>query len=242
MTHFELVVKGEHYERDKIKYNGKDTTILFLDEDGFYSYAFDKQTLSVEFLYTTYANFEVTKLGETTLHTRIIHSFFGDYCFWFRIDDVSLDEFGQVYYCWNIAEKTGSIVNDVERSYEYSIDNNRTKCYTFHHQNTLFDSILEITHNDTAVKKIIDNSILKTFEEGKQISESNSGTVFDPEQVYIVGDDVYFVSGFGVGPLAGRHYYYVVKWNFNTEECTFLTSVYFDYFQEWVDDMIIFNR
>ncbi len=242
LTHFELVVKGEHYKRDEIKYNGKDTTILFLDENGFYSYTFDEQSLAVEFLYTTYDSFEATKLGEDALHTKIINSFFGSGCFWFRIDDVSTDEFGQVYYCWNIADKTGEIVDDVDESYEYSVDNNRTQAYSFHYKQASFNRALEITDNDTGAKKVIDKSILITFEEGKEIIKFKSTTTFGVEQAYVVGEDIFFVCGFGVGFLSEPHYYYIVKWNFNTEECTFVTSVNFDYFQEWVDDVIIVNQ
>ena len=50
LTHFELVIKGVHYLREDIKYNGKDTIIVFLEQDGYYSFAFSKQNFVVEFL------------------------------------------------------------------------------------------------------------------------------------------------------------------------------------------------
>ena len=239
LTHFQLIVKGEHYNRSEIKYNEKETNIIFLDENGFYSYTFNKSNLFVEFLYTTYDDFVVTKLGEATLPEKIINGYYGDNCFWFRMDDPSTDEFKQIHYRWNTLNKTGSIVESVDDNYEYSANNNRVNNYTFNYQNKLFDKVLEIVDNDTRIKKTIDKSILKSFEEGKRISESNSSTIFSPEQVYVIDDDIYFVSGLGVGVLSEPHYYYIVKWNFNTEECTFITSIYFDYFQEWVDDFII---
>lgn len=242
LTHFQLVIKGEHYERSEIKYNGKETNIVFLDEDGFYSYTFNEPNLRVEFLYTTYKDFETIELGKTTLPREIVNSFYGDNCFWFRINDPSTDEFNQVYYCWNIVNKTGKIIDDVNDNYEYSLDNNRTKDYTLTYQSKMINSTLEIVDNNTGTKKIIDKSTLKTFEEGSKIIKSNSSTYFSPEQTYVIGDDVYFVSGFGVGILSESHYYYIVKWNFTTEKCTFITSVCFDYYQEWVDDMIIITK
>ncbi|MBQ7760943.1 MAG: hypothetical protein IJ400_02695 [Clostridia bacterium] len=242
LTHFQLVVKGEYYNRSEIKYNEKETNIIFLDENGFYSYTFSKSDLFVEFLYTTYDDFVVTKLGEATLPAKIINSYYGDDCFWFRIDDPSTDEFKQIHYRWNTLDKTGSIVENVDDNYEYSPNNNRTNDYTFNYQSKIFDKVLEIVDNDTGIKKTIDKSILKSFEEGRKISESNSSTIFSPEQIYVIDDDIYFVLGFGVGVLSEPHYYYIVKWNFNTEECTFITSTCFDYFQEWVDDMIIINQ
>jgi len=44
------------------------------------------------------------------------------------------------------------------------------------------------------------------------------------------------------GDVADHHYYYIVKWNFHTEECTYITSTYFDCFQEWVDDIVILQE
>ena len=241
LTHFELVIKGEHYDRSETKYNGKETNILFLEEDGFYSYTCSAEDLLVEFLYTTYDSFETIELGEATLPKKIINSFYGDNCFWFRIDDPSTDKFKQIYYCWNVVDKTAKIVDDVDSSYEYSLDNNRTKDYTFIYHSGVFNNTLDIIDNDTGVNKKITKSILRTFEEGKQISRLNSSIVFAPGQLYVIGDDIYFTASVGIGFLTDIQYYYILKWNFNTEECTFITSTRFDEFQEWVDDMIILD-
>lgn len=241
LTHFQLVVKGEQYDRSEIKYNGKETNIVFLDEEGFYSYTFDEADMKAELLYTVYNGFEVTELGEATLPSKVINSFFGDNCFCFRIDDPSVEEFKQVYYCWNIADKTGKIIEDVEDNYEYSLDRNRSKDYTFNYKSGITNNALEIVDNKSGVKKVIDESVLETFEEGRKINKFNSTVDFGPERAYAIGDDIFFVSGFGVKPSGKPHYYYIVKWNFTTEECTFVTSVRFDKFQEWVDDMIIIS-
>lgn len=245
LTCFELVIKGERYKRTDIKYKGESTYIVFLDEQGFYSYSYRDTDLCVKFLYTTYDGFKTTELGEAILPAEKIISFYRDNCFWFRMDDPSIEQFRQMYYCWDTVSKTGAAVDrdDVTKNYENSEDNGRTKDYTLDYHSGFFGgSRMEITENSTGTKKVIDRSVLKTFEEGRKIDDANSSTVFTPAQVYIIGDDVYFVSGFGVGFLGDPHYYYIVKWNFYTEECTYITSVYFDYFQEWVDDVIILQE
>lgn len=242
LTHFELVIKGEHYDRSEIKYNGKETNILFLEEDGFYSYTYSAEDLLVEFLYTTYDSFETTELYETELPSKMLDGcHYVDNCFWLRLDDPSTDKFKQIYYCWNVVDKTEKIVDEFPFS-ELSVDNNRSSGYTVDYKSRPDEtSTLVIVQNDTGVKKEIDKSILSTFEEGRQIEELKSSTYFRGEQVYIIDDDIYFVLGFGVGFLADIQYYYILKWNFNTEECTFITSTRFDEFQEWVDDMIILD-
>lgn len=242
LTHFQLVVKGKHYERSEIKYNGKDTNILFLDENGFYSYAYNNTNLRVEFLYTTYDDFKVTELGEATLPNNIINSFYGDNCFWFRMIAPSDDKSKQVYYCWNTLDKTEKMVENVDDDYEYSPDNNRSKDYSFSYKSLFFIEELTIVNNETDVKKTINKSILKTFEEGREIRKFKSSTVFTARKAYVIDDDIYFVSSFGVDTFADNMYLYLVKWNFNTEECTFITSTCFDYYQEWVDDFIIINQ
>ncbi len=243
LTHFQLVVRGKHYERSEIKYNGKDTEIVFLEENGFYSYAYSKEDSSIEFLFTTYDNFEVTKLGEMTLPTtEFVHSYFYNNCFWIRMYANPDDEVDFIHYCWSTLEKTGHFVDNYDW-YNRLPDYNRSSDYTFSYKSSLFIEELKIVNNDTGVEKKINKSILKTFEEGIKISNSNSRTVFRPDRVYVVDDDIYFISSFGVGPLSTTAYYiYIVKWNFNTEECTFVTSTHFDYYQEWVDDMIIINQ
>lgn len=243
LTHFQLVVNGEHYERSEIKYNGKDTDIVFLEESGFYSYAYSEEDSIIEFLFTTYYNFEVTKLGEMTLPTtEFVHSYFYNNCFWIRMHANPDDEVDFIHYCWSTLEKTGHLVDNYD-FYNCLPDYNRSNDYTFSYKSSLFIEELTIVNNDTGVEKKINKSILKTFEEGIKISNSNSSTRFRPDRVYAIDDDIYFISSFGVGPLSTTAYYiYIVKWNFNTEECTFVTSTRFDYAQEWEDDFIIINQ
>ena len=241
LTCFELVVNGTHYDLGDIKYNERQCNIVFLEENGFYSYTYNQDNLSVEFLYTLYETFETTSLGTETVPSKIINAFWGDNCFWFRMDNPNTDEFQQMYYSWCIDTKQMNIVDsdNISDNYEYSKDSNRSTRYAFTYTSKALWNYLEITDNESGITKKVDSSILNAFEEGKKIKKTNSSTVFNISHAFEDDGTIYFVSIFGVNPLGDPCYCYVYKWNFETEECEFYTSIYFEFYQEWVTDMYI---
>ena len=241
LTCFELVVNGRHYDLSDIKYSGQRCNIVFLEENGFYSYIYDPAHLSVEFLYSRYDTFETTSLGTTTLPAEIDNAFWQDDCFYFRIDDPSTDEFQQMYYSWCIDTKQVTIVkhDSISLDTEYSVDNNRSAKYSFAFISTLFNDYLEITDKESGITKTVDPSILRTFDEGNKISHADRHTTFNIQQAFEHNGTIYFASLFAVNPLGDPCYCYVYAWNFETEECEFYTAVPFDSYQEWVTDMYI---
>ena len=241
LTCFELVVNGAHYNLDDIRYNGQLCHIVFLEEDGFYSYVYTQDDLSVEFLYTRYETFEVTSLGSEILPAKIIHAFWGEDCFWFRMDDPSTEEFQQMYYSWNIHTKQSTIVDSdcISNDFESSEDSNRSTRYVFSYTSKLFGSYLEITDIQSGITKKVDHSVLKRFEEGQKIRKLNASTRFNISHVFEDNGTLYFATLLGVNPLGDPCYCYVYTWDFETEACEFYTFVYFDSYQEWVTDMYI---
>ena len=247
LTYFELVVHETHYDLDDITYNGQKCHIVFLEENGFYSYTYNQEDLSVEFLYTLYEGFETVSFGTETLPSQIINAFFSDNCFWFRMDDPRTNLFKQIYYSWCIDTKQAEIVDSwqISKDYEYSMDGNRSKRYSFSYTAPSYEnadteeSYLDVTDNKTGITKRIDSSILDTFEEGRKIKEVSKYTRFNIQQAFEDNGDIYFLSSFMVGFDGSPCYYYVYKWNFETEQCVFYTSVYFDEYQEWVSDLYV---
>lgn len=242
LTCFELVVNGTHYDLSDIQYNERRCNIVFLEEHGFYSYVYDRDNLSVEFLYTLYETFETTSLGTEILTSAIINAFWGDDCFWFRMDDPNTDKFQKMYYSWNVHTKQVNIVDkdSIAKDYEYSNDGNRSTRYSFAYTSKPFGGdYLKITDKENGITKKIDSSILNTFEEGKKIKKAKSSTNFNISRVFEDHGTIYLVSIFGVNFFGDPCYCYVYKWNFETEECQFYTSVEFESFQEWVSDMYI---
>lgn len=241
LTCFELVVDGTHYDLEDIKYSDQRCNIVFLQEDGFYSYIYHEDTLHVEFLYTLYDTFETISLGTDILPSKIIHSFWGDNSFWFRMDNPDTDEHQQMYYSWCINTNQVNLVDSdsISRDYEYSIDCNRSTKYSFAYTSKLFGDYLKITDNESGITKKVNRSVLNTFEEGKKIKKSNSSTRFNISQAFEDNGTIYFVSILGVDLAGDPCYCYVYRWNFETEECEFYTSIRFESYQEWVADMYI---
>jgi len=243
LTHFELVIKEERYKRKEIKYNGKLSNILFLEQDGFYSYTYDEESFFVEFLFTTYENFEVNKIGSLSLPSKLLSCTWGNYSYWLRIDDPLVEEYSPIYYCWNINSKKMTIEekSHIDEEYKYDADNFRNNNFLFESKSNIFSSTLDIIDKKSNVKKTINKSILNKFEEGQKIKSHTSSTSFNPGKVYVDDRDFYITLSFGADFLAEHYYYYIIKWNFDTEEASYYTSIYFDYFQEWNDDFIILN-
>jgi len=241
LTCFELVVNGTHYDLSDIKYKEQRCNIVFLEENGFYSYVYDQDNLNVEFLYTLYDTFETTSLGTEILPSEIISAFWGDDCFWFRMDDPDTDKFKQTYYSWCINTNQAAVVDSdsLSDNYEYSKDSNRSTRYSFTYTSRLFENYLEITDNESGITKKVDSSVLNTLAEGRKIKKSDSSTGFNISHAFEDNGTIYFVSIFGVNPLGDPCYCYVYTWNFETEECEFYTSIYFESYQEWVTDMYI---
>ena len=241
LTAFELVVNGTHYNLDDIRYNDRRCNIVFLDENGFYSYIYDQDNLSVEFLYTLYETFETTSLMTAVLPSKIINAFWGDNCFWFRMDDPNTGEFQQMYYSWCVDTKQVNIVysDSISDDYENSIESNRSTKYSFTYTSKLLGNDLEITDNESGITKRIDSSVLDTFEEGKVIKKANSSTAFNIAHAFEKDGCIYVASIFGVNPLGDPCYCYVYKWDFESEKAEFHTSVNFETYQEWVTDMYI---
>lgn len=244
LTYFELVVGDNHYDVNELKYDGKICNIVYLDKDGFYSVTFDSDT-EVNFLFTSYDDLEPVLLGEETLPSHISRNyvFFVDRCFGIKLRVGETEEPDSINYFWNVDTHEITVEesqDETNRMYNRSIDNNRSKDYSYKVPNGS-NHYIEITHNETGVTKRIDASVLNTFEEGKKIKKAYGllSLFFGADNVYEQNGDIYFVSYFEVGFLGDPSYYYITKWNFETEEAEIFTSVYFETFPEGVIDMCI---
>ena len=241
LTNHKLVIGDKQYDLSEIKHEGKKCNILFLEETGFYSYTYNQEDLSVQFLFTKYENFENILLGTDTLPSKIINAFWGNNCFWFRMDDPATEEFKQMCYSWNIETKQSTTINSKEISdnYEYSADSNRSTQFSFQRNDKMFNDYLDITDNNINTSKRIDKSILKTFDEGKQIKKNALVPGFNISHAFERDGDIYFISYYEVGFWGAPCYYYIVKWNFEKETAELYAYIYFDEFQDWIVDMYI---
>ncbi|MBQ8058036.1 MAG: hypothetical protein IJ275_06865 [Ruminococcus sp.] len=236
-----LIVRDTYHDLSQIKYGDKNCNVIFLEENGFYSYTYNDDNLTVEFLYTKYEDFETVLLGSATLPSDIINAFYKDKCFWFRVDDPKTDEFNQLYCSWSVEtqQMTCTDTDEFENEIEYVMDNNRSNDYSFTYHSGFIGSYLEIVDNKTNIIKRIDRSTLNTFEEGKKLKKLDKMMSFNIGKVFEKDGDIYYTSFFEAGNWGDQSYEYIVKWNFETEECEFFTSYYFEEFQDSICDMYI---
>ena len=241
LTFHQLVIGDARYDLAEITYDGKRCNIVRLEENGFYAYTYNERDRTVLFLYTDYETFESEILGTAVLPSEIITAFWGDDCFWFRMDDPESEEFNQIYFAWNIVTEQSSIIDSdsIPDSYENAVDGNRSTAYTFQLQSGILNDRLCVTDNQTGVMKEFNGSVLGTFEEGVQIRSMASIPTFRIGHVFERNGDVYFTVFYEAGPLGDPCCYYVIKWNFETEVCEYYTSFYFEEYQDWVVDMYI---
>ncbi|MBE6529271.1 MAG: hypothetical protein E7680_01545 [Ruminococcaceae bacterium] len=253
LTCKQLVVNDVHYDLSDIQYHGQRCNIVFLEEDGFYSYLYDWETLSVEFLFTRYENFETVSFGEDTLPAAIPggsgEGYFKDRCFCFILRDPEADHFKRICYSWNIDTAQKEIIDVDSLSYDYKLrcDNFRSENYSFLKNTETISSLwnpnpyIDVTNKKTGVTKRFDKNTLYGFDEGMRIKKIQKGTAPNiKDTVFEKNGDIYFASIFIMGDLShDPSYYYIVKWNFETERCEFFTSVFFEDYPEWISDLYI---
>ena len=245
LTNHQLIVKGERYDLSDIKYDDKYCNIVHLDENGFYSFTKSSDN-EVSFLFTDYESFEPELLGMDVLPSDLIASFFADGKFGFRIDDNPLtDSRDHAYYFWSVETRQPKIVDyseDIRNTLEWTKDNRRSKDYTFSSPvlpSLIFGSYLDVTHVGSGETKRIDYKTVLSFNEGKEFQKLIDCTYFSVSRVFEREGDIYFISYYQVGLLGDPCCYWVAKWNFETEECEYYTSLIFDEYQDHIDDMYI---
>ena len=233
------IVKGELYD----ELPGRP---LYLDQNGFYSYSTRSSAFpAISFYYTKYDDMEPELLGTSMFPSSSTPSnvAYYDGNFYYRVSVNGENDFEYRFYRWNPTDNE-TVETDDYRSFT---DQNETD-YDFDFVGYLGFSTyrwfkrVKITEKSTGITKTVGKKILKTFPEGKEIYRAGpSAGKFIATARLVSGDDIYFLFRFSVGlPDNGVDcYYYIVKWNFHTEECTFITTV--EGFDSGVDEFVLFD-
>ena len=240
LTNRELVYRGNRIPLDEITYDGRSGCIVYLDQEGFYSYVMDDSELTVTFFYTTYADLIPEELGQIGVPGRLsFDCVFYDGAYNLSLATQTDGEWQNYEYRWSVAEK--ALVEPYEtKPYDTdSLFNCRESDYAIENKPALFYDKVKITEKSTGVEKTISKKVLKSLTEDRKVKRAFSSILFQAKQAYAVGDDLYLVFFFGVDSWGDELYVYVVKWNFQTEESAFFTWVYFDKSPDSVKDFII---
>ena len=228
------IIRGETYELDDP---------LYLDETGFFSASYVLSPVpTISFYHTEFEDMERELLGSAPLPSPYSPSFlwYSDGNFYYRADTPRGEEGGYEYrtYRWNVNDQVAvetdedypSAIADRESDYEFDFDG-FIGFSTFR-----WYKRVKVTEKSTGITKTVDKKTLKTFPEGKTIYRlESSERNFIAAARIISGDDIYFIFRFAVGIPVGQDvvYFYIVKWNFQTEECSFVATV--DAFESGVD-------
>ena len=228
-------------------------SVVSLDDNGFWScrhfYTEDREP-AISFYYTKYDGLEPELLGTAALPSvcMVDVDFYGG-TFYYNLQ-VS-EPNGKVvyyYYIWNVNDREAVRTDD----YRSELDELKKEPFSFSFSSpnrlptfstSRWMEKVEVTETGTGITKTVGKKILKTFPEGEQIySAGSSENALLARAHYISGDDIYFLFRFALGEPVNSvdYYHYIVKWNFRTEECTFVTTVN-ECFGVGAEELVVFD-
>ena len=219
---------------------------FYLDQNGFYTYSTSFKTVpTISFYYVKYEDMEPELVGTSILPSSFTPSnvAYYDGNFYFEATTQGEDGYSYRFFRWNPTDNE-TVETDDYRSFTTQTESD----YDFDFVGYLGFSTyrwfkrVKITEKSTGITKTVGKKILKTFPEGKEIYRAGpSAGKFIATARLVSGDDIYFLFRFSVGlPDNGVDcYYYIVKWNFHTEECTFITTV--EGFDSGCDHFLLFD-
>ena len=106
LTNRELVYRGNRIPLEEITYNGDYGPIVYLDQEGFYSYVRDDSELTVTFYYTTYADLRSEELGQISIPGRLwFECVFYDGSYNISLATQTDGERQNYEYRWSVSEK-----------------------------------------------------------------------------------------------------------------------------------------
>lgn len=240
-TKYQILVNEKKIEVEKIQYQGQQCEPIFLEAGGFYAYAYNADRTELNLLYIDYDNTQTELLNTFAIPSKIIGACYANHAFYFRVDDPDTAEFNQLYMIYDLHSKEikRENVNDVDVM-EAAIDQNRSTDYQLEYHDSAFGSdSVTVTHKATGVTKKITKSALGTCEEGKLINRNQKIDSFDISRIFVKGNDFYVVSYFGLDSLGTPCFFYIWKWNFETEKAEYHTAIYFDTYPESIRDLYI---
>ena len=236
-TTFQLHVGETIVDIEDITYNGQQCEPIFLEEEGFYAYSCNEEETELNLLHIYYEDMKIELLDEFAIPSRIVNTAYLNDSFYFRI----AERYNQKYIIYNMITKeiTNVDTDDVD-VYEGSIDNNRSTKYKLTYKDSAFGSDSVVVENKaTGIKKKITKSLLNTFEEGKMIEKKRRIDPFDISKIFVEEDDFYIIGYFGLDGLGMDYFYYIWKWNFETEKAEYYTSIYITTYSGDVKDLYI---
>ena len=243
-TKDKILVGEKEIDLNSVKYNGERCHLIAAEETGAYAYFRSGQAEnSVGIVYISYAPVEVQLLTTVENLPSILVTEYCESKLYFRVSDPQSNR-NQLYFIYDILSGESGYVdtNQQPDDFESSADHHRSSVYTICIDQNDGGNCLRVTKKETGETKIIDNTLIGTCEEGKQILDMarvpelgrGCSTAYEKNgDIYVLF--LYTTDGF----LGNPCHYYILKYNFENHCMEYYTSVFFETYPEVIKDLYI---
>ncbi len=231
-----------------LEYEGMACIAIVCMQDGFYAYAYDEWYAPwVDLLWITYDDLTMTKVDrlefkngtQTAKMNGIVDYYDGSICFNAHRDNDNRF----VYYVYDLESKTLTEYLD-ERPYGFGkyMDGGRSDKYELIYHSKMFNSYIEVIDKKTGESKKIENKLLKTCEEGKQIKKLGMwrrGTGF--HEAYEKDGEIYVANFYCTDGFLGaeKTHYFIMKYDFAGNTLKYYTSFLAEYMYVELRELVI---
>ncbi len=217
----------------ELKYNGYWCKFLTSTDTCAYGYATNEDRTVAYIVSLDYKSLDISLCVEVALPSDLIYASFYNNSFYFRTNDPSTEEFKQMFTLYDmttqkISQSNTDNIDLIEHREIFKCGDYEFSCPDFPLSGSLK---MEIKNTKTNTIKKFSTKVLKNCEEGKiicKLPESNINLGGTPSDVDVIGDDIYILCYQSVGFLGYPSYYFIVKYNFHTENIEYYSTIYFE--------------
>lgn len=221
----------------KLTYNEQRCTFLTSTDTCAYGYCESEDRITTYIVCLDYETLAISLCDIVSLPSTLINASFYNNSFYFRTDDPSTEEFEQMYTVYDMSTKKISSCNtdnidSVEHREIYKCGDYEFSCPDFPLSG---DLKMKIKSTKTNTVKYFSTSVLKKCDEGKiicKLPKNNMNLGGTPSDVHVINDDIYILCYQSVSLLGYPSYYFIVKYNFETENIEYYSTIYFKDYPE----------
>ena len=228
--------------KEDFYYDGNKLRIIMLSDEGAYACPDSSSSSEIDLFLISYDDFSVEKINTVTLPGSFTYGGHIGNELYFRSYVKSADRNGKAYYTF--FDVTGNETKQVdefeweELSYSEKADSFQSENYSVESNNNriiaplIYGNGLIIEDLETKEKKTVDNRILKTCEEGKQLLSFPGGDLGGFYNALEKDGHIYLLNSFTDDAFGDPIYYLVFEYDFETETVKYVSSIYLEEFKK----------
>ena len=213
-----------------------------LSDEGAYACPDSSSSSEIDLFLISYDDFSVEKINTVTLPGSFIHGGHIGNELYFMSYVKSADRNGKAYYTF--FDVTGNETKQVDE-FEWDELSYNEKAHSFQSENysvesnnnriiapLIYGNGMIIEDLETKEKKTVDNRILKTCEEGKQLLSFPGGYLGGFYNALEKDGHIYLLNSFTDDGFGDPIYYLVFEYDFETETVKYVSSIYLEEFKK----------